>query len=182
MNRFTITMALAILMSGCAAPKFAAPKYQTNPAKFGVIQLITTNKVYVSPIIERLGEDNRKFIDPKFSTTAYLTDALEQELTIAGVTPLRTPFAVGPGFNAAQQAIATQSNKQEGAVYLISEVRFINFVKLTLDTKLYSPVGGVLFEKRGLCIMLNAGQTSQTITHMALRQIIADPVFQKALQ
>jgi hypothetical protein len=182
MTRLTVTLALAILMGGCASPKFAAPKYLANPARFGPIQLVTTNKVYVSRVIDRLGDDNRKFIDPKFSTTAYLTDALDQELTAAGVTPLATPFAVGPGFNAAQQTIAAQANKQEGAVYLISEVRWFGPVKLTLDAKLYSPSGTILFEKRGLCIMLNVRVDSQTITHMALRQIIADPAFQTALQ
>ena len=136
-----------------------------------------------------MGDDNRKFIDPTFSTTAYLTDALEQELIAAGVTPIRTPFAVGPGFIAAQQTITSQTNKQENAVYLVGEVRWFGPSKLTLDAKLYSPSGTILFEKRGLCIMLNMapnGQmdksvTSQKITNMALRQIIADPAFQKAI-
>ena len=184
MNRLTVSgwLALAMLAGGCAGPKFAAPKYRANRAGFAAIHLAAPGKVYVSPVIERLGEDNRSILSPKFSTSAYLTDALEQELTAAGVTPLRTPFAVGPGFAAAQQTIAAQANPQEAAVYVISEVRWFGPVKVTLDAKLYSPSGRILFEKRGLCILLYAGATSQTMTQMALRQIIADPAFQKAVQ
>ena len=184
MNRLTlsISLGLALLTGGCAAPKFSPPKYRIARAGFSPIQLATANKVYVSPIMERLVEDNRRIIDPKFSTAAYLTDALEQELAAAGVTPLRTPFPVGPGFTAAQQTIAAQANPQEAARYVVGEVQWFGPTKLTLDTKLYSPSGGVLFEKRGLCIMLNTGATSQKITQMALRQILADPAFQKAVQ
>jgi hypothetical protein len=182
MKRFLGTLALAILLSGCAAPKFAVSPYHANPDRFGAIHLVASNKLCLSPVIERLDEDNRRFIDPKFSTSAYLTDALDQELTAAGVRPVRTPFAVGPGFDAARQAIAAQANKSEAAVYLVSEVRWFGPVKLTLDAKLFSPSGSVLFEKRGLCLMLNAQAGSQTVAYMALRQIIADPAFQKALQ
>ena len=183
MNRLILSfsLALTILAGGCVEPKFAAPKYQTNPARFSPVRLATSNKFYLCPAIDGLGENNRRVIDPNFSTPAYLTDALEQELTAAGVTPLRAPFAVGPGFSAAQQTIAAQANQQEAAVYLVSQVQWFDAVRLTLDAKLYSPSGRILFEKRGLCIMLNAAATPQTITQMALRQIIADPAFHKAV-
>jgi hypothetical protein len=184
MNRVTlvVVMVLVSIVCGCSSPKFTAPRYKIDPNGIGVVHLNTPNKIYISPTIERLGEDNRKLIDPNFSTTAYLTDALEKELTAAGVTPLRTPFAVGPDFRAAQETIVSQANKQEGAVYLVSEVRWFGPVKLTLDAKLYSPSGTILFEKRGLCMILNTSVTSQKITNMALRQILADPAFQKAVQ
>lgn len=69
--------------------------------------------------------------------------------------------------------------------------------RITLDVKVYSAAGETLFAKRGLCSLVDTstcGQpskfrgwmdrpaTSETATQMALRQIIADPAFQKALQ
>ena len=179
MNRLVIIVALASLVVGCAGPKFAPAKYES---KGGIAQLSTTNTVYLSRIIDKLGEDNRKFINPTFSTTAYVTDALEQELAAAGVEPVETPFAIGPSFTAAQQTITDQANKQQRAAYIVGEVQWISYVKLTLDIKVYSPQGAVLFEKRGLCIMLDCGATPQIVTQMALRQIIADPNFQRAVQ
>jgi hypothetical protein len=179
MNRFVMIGVLAALVAGCAGPKFAPPRYKAGAT---LAQLTTTNKVYLSRILDRLGEDNRKFIDPKFSTAAYLTDALQQELAATGLKPVEAPFAVGATFVAAQQTITDQANKQEAAVYIVGEVQWINSVKLTLDMKVYSPRGAVLFEKRGLCVMLNCNATPQVVTHMVMRQIVADPNFQKAIQ
>jgi hypothetical protein len=177
-----LSLVLAILAGGCAGPKFAAPKYHTNPSRFAALHLATPNKVYLSPVMDGLTENNRRLLNSKFSTSAYLTDALQQELTVAGLTPLPTPFAVGPNFSAAQRTISAQANQQEAAVYVISQVRWFDPVRITLDAKLLSPAGRILFEKRGLCVMLNAGANSQTVTQMALRQIIADPAFQQAVQ
>ncbi len=79
--------------------------------------------------------------------------------------------------------------------------------RVTIDVAVYSPGGELLFAKRGLCSLVDSTtreanssdngmkstrpkqwgwmekpQDSQTATQMALRQIIADPAFQKALQ
>ncbi|MGP8199075.1 MAG: hypothetical protein ACLQU4_06180 [Limisphaerales bacterium] len=79
--------------------------------------------------------------------------------------------------------------------------------RVTIDVAVYSASGKTLFAKRGLCSLVDSTtrvgnssdpgmkrtrpkrwgwmekpETSQTATQMALRQIVADPAFQKALQ
>lgn len=173
----------AILATGCATPqKFTATAYHSKPFGLVPIHVVTAKRIYVCPVIVRLTKFNRKFMDPQFSASGYMTDALNQELTGVGLSPVAAPFQVGPAFEAARQTIITHANRQENAVYFVSELRWISRARVTLDAKLYNPTGTVLYQKRGTCLLLNVPTSCQKVTKMALWQIIADPDFQKALQ
>lgn len=182
-RHLVILFGLGILATGCATPqKFSAKTYRSESFNLAPVRVVTGKKIYVCPVMERLSEANRKFMNPQFSGSGYLTDAFNQELAGVGLSPVAAPFPTGPGFDAARQAITTQASQQENAVYLVSELRWISHVRVTLDAKLYNPAGTVLYEKRGTCIRLGVPTTCQQVTKMALWQIIADPDFQKALQ
>lgn len=186
------------LCGGCTTPQYAATPYKPNPDKYGPISLTATKSVFLCPVIDHLGEDSRKALDPSFSVPAYIGDAVRQELTTAGSAPTAAPFAIGSSFAKVQDDIAQLSDKTKAAVYMAVQVVYFGPTKITIDTKMCSEKGQVLFEKRGLCCILDdpgdeqkasrkdraalSEARMQTITHMTVRQIINDPAFQGVLQ
>lgn len=173
-----------LLAAGCVTPeKFTPARYQAAQERFGAIRLTTAKKVYVCPTIDSLSPENREFLAPGFTPWAYATDAIEQELKASGLHPVRTTLAFGPGFDSLQQVLSQKADRAEQAVYLGTELLVFTSNHVTVDAKLLNPSGGVLFEKRGLCVVFNVcGTNMQEVVHMSLRQILADPKFQAALQ
>lgn len=180
---FLPLVAIMVLVSGCAARKYAPVRYQSSQDRFGAIILPTTKIVYLCPTIDSLPPDCRNFLDPKFTPWEHATDAIEQELKASGINPVRPGFSFGPSFERLKQGIAEKANKTENAVYLGTELLWLTAWRWTLDAKLFSPTGDVLFEKRGTCVVFGLNKVdTQEITHMALRQILADPQFKMVLQ
>ena len=209
---------LLLLTAGCAMPRFAPPRYEAAQDRFGPIRLATTNRVYVCATIDSLTPENRDWLEPSFTPWEHVTDAIEKELKASGITPVRTSLAFGPGFEDLQRALAQKANPNEKAVYLGTELLWLSPHRWTLDARLFAPSGAVLFQKRGICMLLGAGPDNlreaesisapvqpqrqnqnsffvpvedaptnqaafvQEVTHMTLRQILADPKFKEALQ
>ncbi len=171
------------LANGCATSGYAPPRYQAAQNRFGAIHLTTNQKVYVCPTIDSLTPANRKRLDPQFTTWEHVTDAIEQELKASGIAARRTTLAFGPGFDSLQHVLREKANKAEKAVYLGTELLLLEPNQWALDAKLFAPNGNVLFEKRSICVEYGSEKVdTQEVTHMALRQILADPRFQMALQ
>lgn len=214
-------LAAVALLHGCAtAPTFSLPRYQPAAERYVNLQPSAAKNVYLAPIIARLDPRNEQSLAPDFSVSNYLTDAMEQELQAAGITPGRAPFEVGPTLAEAEAAIIERADQPVDAVYVTGEVLWFGPVdmfsgfrsgmdaisrtfqtRITVDVRVYSAKGETLFAKRGFCTLLDSimgggqmgshpwatastekSQTSQTVTQMALRQIIADPAFEKALE
>ena len=174
---------MLLLAAGCATEGYLPPRYQAAQNRFGAIRLTTTKKVYVCPTIDRLTPENRAWLDEKFTPWEHVTAAMEQELTASGLQPVRATLTFGPGFDSLQRSLADKANKNEKAVYLGTEILWLSANQWSLDARLFSPAGTVLFEKRGICAVFGTDKVdTQEVTHMALRQILADPGFQKALQ
>jgi hypothetical protein len=174
---------LLLPFGGCASPKYAPQRYTAAQDRFGAITLSTTKKVYVCPTIDSLPSECRKCLDPKFTPWEHATDALEQELQASGLTPVRPDFAFGPSFEDLKEVVAEKARRSENAVYVGTELLWLSPERWTVDARLLSPAGDTLFEKRGTCVILGSGTLdAQEITHMALRQILADPNFNGALQ
>ena len=179
-----LLLPLLLVAGGCSTPSgYLPPRYEAAQNRFGAIKLTSTRKLYVCPAIDRLTPENREWLDAKFTAWEYATDAIEQELKASGLAPLRATLAFGPGFDSLQHILAERANKSEKAVYLGTELLWLSSNQWALDAKLFAPTGAVLFEKRGLCTIQGSDKVdAQRVTHMALRQILADPGFQKALQ
>ena len=174
---------LLLLAAGCESTGYKPPRYQAAQNRFGVIKLTTTKKVYVCPTIDSLTQNNRAELDPSFTTWEHVTDAIEQELKASGITPVRPTLALGPGFDSLQRVLAEKANRAEKAVYLGTQLLWLSPQQWSMDARLFAPSGAVLFEKRAICAVLGTSKIdTQEITHMTLRQILADPGFQKALQ
>ena len=177
------SLPILMLAAGCASEGYAPPRYQAAQSRFGAIHLTTTKKVYVCPTMDRLTPENRAWLDAKVTAWEHATDAVEQELKASGLKPVRTTLAFGPGFDSLQQVLADKADKNEKAVYLGTALLWLSAHEWSMDARLFAPTGAVLFEKRGICAVFGSDkEDTQEITHMALRQILADPAFQKALQ
>ena len=183
-TRWIPALLAVALAGGCASSGGYAPApYRAAQDRFGPIALPTAKKIYVCPTIDSLTPENRKRLAPSFTPWAYATDAIEQELKASGVVPVRPSFAFGPSFESLRQVLAERADKRENAVYLGTELLWLGPNRWTLDARLFAPSGGTLFEKRGFCVMLGGNRVdAQEVTHMALRQILADPRFRTALQ
>jgi hypothetical protein len=184
-GRVVLTLAcLVVLSAGCAAPKKYAPtRYAAAQDRFGDISLQTTKKVYVCPTIDRLPPGCRDLLDPKFTPWEHVTDVIEKELTASGITPVRPGFEFGPGFDSLKQVVSEKADQSENAVYLGTELLWLAPGRWTVDAILLSPAGTSLFEKRGTCVIYGFGAVDeQEVTHMAIRQILADRSFREAMQ
>jgi hypothetical protein len=194
---------IIMLTGGCATKKYTAERYKAAQDRFGTITLPTEKKLYLCPAIDGLPPECQQLFDPKFSPWAHATEAIEQELKVSGIHPVRPEFASGPSFDSMKRVISEKANKSENAVYLGVELLWMTQRQWSIDAKLFSPTGNVLFEKRGICVVLGLKKVdeqeaknmtvrqiqerskevdTQEVTHMAIRQILADPTFKKALQ
>ena len=183
--RFCLFVAplLLLLAAGCETTGYKPPRYQAAQNRFGTIKLTTTKKLYVCPTIDSLPKNNRAELDPSFAPWEHVTDAIEQELRASGLTPVRATIAFGPGFDSLQHVLAENAKRAEKAVYLGTQLLWLSPQEWSMDARLFDPSGAVLFEKRAICAVLGTDKVdTQEITHMTLRQILADPGFQKALQ
>ena len=181
--RLLLPLCAALALSGgCMSQKYSAEPYRAAQDRFGAIALATSKQVYVCPTIDSLAPECRKHLASKFTPWEHATDAIEKELQASGVQPVRPAFACGPSFDSLKQAVGEKAVKGEKAVYLGTELLWLAAGRWTLDAKLLDPTGKVLFEKRGICVVLGVPKVdAQEVTHMALRQILADPLFQQAL-
>ena len=179
-----VTTGLLFLCSGCvSAPKYMPTCYESAQSRFGTIPLPAAKKFYLCPTIDSLPADCRSVLDTKFIPSSYTTDAIEQELKTSGLNPVRPDFTFGPGFDPLKQSISEKADKSEKAVYLGTELLWLSAGLWSLDAKLFSPAGDILFEKRGICSVNDIPQLdSQMVLHMTLRQILADPKFKQALE
>ena len=176
-----LPLLLLFLAGGCETTGYAPQRYQAAQDRFGAIQLKTTRKVYVCPTIDSLTAENRARLDPKFTPWEHVTDAVEKELVASGLKPVRTTLAFGPGFDSLQRVLQEKASKSEKAVYLGIELLLLNANQWALDAKVFTPDGVVQFQKRSICVVYTEKVDTQEVTHMALRQILADPNFQTAL-
>ncbi|WP_372846928.1 hypothetical protein [Pontiella sp.] len=177
-----VPLTILLLSVGCATQKYSAARYQAAQHRFGAIELPAHKKLYLCPTIDRIDPRCRKTLDPSFTPWTHATDAFEQELKSSGLVPARPGFAFGPSFDSLKQMVAEKADKSENAVYLGTELLWLSLRQWTVDAVLLSPSGQVLFEKRGICVIYGgADADAQTVTHMAIRQILADPKFKQAL-
>lgn len=174
---------LAVLAAGCVSPTYAPAPYKAAQDRFGVIDLPKAGKtVVVCPVIDRLTPENRKRLSPLFTPWTYVTEAIEAELRVSGVKPIRPVFAFGPDFRDLREAIQKQAGADEKAVYLGTELLTLSPSIWVVDVELISPKGEVLFEKRASSsVWGNLAVDEQQLIHMLLRQILADPRFKAAL-
>jgi len=176
---------MALLFGGCATT-LAPARYAVSPSR--PYRPVTLRTIYVCPSFDRLDVPNRAELDPSFNPSAYLTDALEQELAAAGLRSQRTSFAFAPDFSGLSKALKNGSLPNRNAVVLSSAINhFSRNRELSCDFKVYSSDGRLLFEKRGLFIgasLLNqpdVGDGPLEAPRMVMQQLFADPEFQKAL-
>lgn len=179
---YLVLAAMSILLGGCAT-KYSAERYKTAQDRFGAIALSTAKKVYLCPTIDSLPPECRSSLDPKFTPWQHAMDAFEEELKTSGIKPERPAFAFGPGFDSLKQVITEKANKSENAVYLGTDLLWLAPDRWTVDAELLSPSGTTIFQKRGMCVVLGLQKRDpQEVTHMAIRQILADPKFIQALK
>lgn len=162
--------------------------------------------VLVPPFDGRPMEE-RKPSGEKVGAVAYFTDMLEKECDASGLKWERAAFACTPDFAGVADALKA-SPAPEGTVVMAASLAWMSgeFV-FSCDVKLYSNTGTVLFEKRGLCMMLGLVGNPENMKHMremfysgkpmtdaerdqlrrsaqrmAMRQIFSDPAFIRALE
>ena len=191
-NTFNIltfaALSIVPLMLTCScAKKYMPARYLSSQDTLGEINLQSSMKVYLCPTIDSLPKSCRNMLNKKFTPYEYVTDAIEKELLASGITPERVSFDTGPGFDSLQTVIKEKSNKSEDAVYLGTELLWLDRMQLSMDAKVYSPSGEVVFEKRGICIIYGPlndpkGKEGNEIAYMTLRQILNDPKFKQVLQ
>jgi hypothetical protein len=200
-------LAAALALAGCGAPPFSAPRYSVDPNR--PYKVSSGQTIYICPAFDRLDPENRAMIDPKFNPAAYLTGALEAELSAAGLKHERVSFSYAPDFSGIQKALNDGSLKDGKAVVLAAAINhFPNNRILSCDFMLYSSSGTLLFQKRCLCMnfssdnpnVLRMEQGTNFITgpgradpgigtrnslmapRMVMQELFADPDFQHALQ
>lgn len=175
---------VALLSGGCATPhKYSAERHKPAQDRFGAVALSTAKKVYLCQTIDSLIPECRDLLDPKFTPWEHAYDAIEQELKASGLTPLKPDFTSVPSFDSLKQRLTDRANKSENAVYLGTELIWLSGAQWMLDAKLFAPTGVVLFEKRAICMVIGLKKVdAQEVTHMTIRQIIADPKFKEALK
>lgn len=177
-----LPLAIILLCAGCVS-KYAPKSYQPAQDRFGKIQLATQKKVYLCPTIDCLDPRCRTLLDPKFTPWSHVSDAFEKELKASGLNPVRPVFEFGPSFNSLKQVVAEKADKSENAVYLGTELAWLSGAQWTVDAVLLSPKGEELFKKRGICVIYGRQKIDdQEVTHMTIRQILADPKFKEAIR
>ncbi len=130
-GQFAGILAVATLINGCkTGPRFALPPYQPASQSLAAVQLAPARKVYLCPVIARLDRSNARLLDPKFSVSEYLTDALQQELNAAGVKPEPAQFKPGAALSGMPKTIARQAHRPANAVYVASEVSWFGPVDM----------------------------------------------------
>ena len=184
--RFIIPSMLLFFVCSCTQ-KYKPASYQSAQDRFGIIELQTSKKFYLCPTIDNLPSACRKLLHKTFTPYEYATDAIEKELVYSGVIPERFKYETGPYFKSLQDVIKEKSNKSENAIYLGTELLWLDNQQLSLDAKLYNPSGEIVFEKRGICLVFGPlndpkGKEGQEIAHMTIRQILNDPKFNQVLQ
>lgn len=173
---------LLVGLAGCVTPaRFSPPAYTVDPGR--PYRLSSTRTVTVCPAFDRLSDEARAQIDPAFNPAAFLTGAVETELSAANIAHERASFAYSPSFAGVQKALQDGALAQSGSVVLAGAINhFPNNRIISCDFKLYSGHGGLLFEKRCLCIDYALEQSGMFAAHMAMQQLFADPDFQRAIQ
>lgn len=177
---FAFMLLLALFNAGCATPapaKLSLERYKTDPNRLHVLAVNKT--VLVCMTFDGLDETVRAQYDPAFSTTGYITDAIEQELGADHVKNQRASFAFAPTFDGLQGALSSGAVSTADTVVLASSlIHFARLGGISCDFRVYSNSGKLLFAKRGLCI----GAAPPIDLQMVLRQILDDPELLKALQ
>ena len=187
-NFLGIGLLSIILILACScAKKYAPAQYLSSQDRFGAINIQSSKNIYICPTIDSLPKACRKLLDKKFTPYEYVTDAFKKELSASGITTERFNFDTGPSFDSLQKIINEKVNKSEDAVYLGTELLWLDKKQLNLDAKVFSPSGEIVFEKRGICIIFNSlndpkGKEGHEIAFMTLRQILNDPNFSQVLQ
>jgi len=79
-------LGLLVTLAGCVTPaKFSPAPYSVDPNR--PYRLSSNRTVTVCPAFDRLTEEARAQLSPAFNSAAYLTDAVQKELTAAGIRP-----------------------------------------------------------------------------------------------
>lgn len=179
--RLLAGIGILVSVAGCISPpaKFAPGPYSVDP---GIPHHLSTHRtVFVCPAFDRLSDEAREQISPSFNPSAFLTGAMEMELTAAGVAHDRVGFNHAPSFAGLQKALQDEALEHEGSVVLAGAINhYPNSHVLSCDFKLYSGRGDLLFEKRCLCI--DGLGFGMVVPHMVMLQLFADPGFQRAIQ
>jgi hypothetical protein len=175
-------LGLLVTLAGCVTPaKFSPAPYSVDPNR--PYRLSSNRTVTVCPAFDRLTEEARAQLSPAFNSAAYLTDAVQKELTAAGIAQNPASFAYSPGFAGVQKALQDGALGRDGGVVLAEAINhFPNDRILSCDFKLYSGQGKLLFEKRCLCMGYSSEGGWNFVPHMVMQQLFADPDFQKAIQ
>ena len=151
--------------------------------------------------------DERKPSGAKISPLAYFADMLDKECNASGLKWENAAFTCNPDFQGVADALKVHP-APEGTVVMAASLAWMSgdFV-FSCDVKLYSNTGVLLFEKRGLSMMLGLVGNPENMKHaremfysgksmtaeeldglrrsaqrMAMRQIFSDPAFIKALE
>jgi hypothetical protein len=137
----------------------------------------------ICPAFDRLTDTDHARLAPTFSASSYLTDAVEKELTAAGIPHDRADFTYAPSFEGVQQAIQGGAVKHAGNFVLAEAINHMPSDRImSCDFKLYSEHGELLFEKRCLCMNYSTERDWLFTPHMVMQQLFADPNFQRVIQ
>lgn len=174
---------LCVLAGACTAKRYAPDRYQSDPTRFGSTNLTTSKTVYLCPGIDRITSDNRRLLEDRFSVHTHVTDALQTELATSGITCQRSPLPAVPDFDGIQNLLRRGHVSNENAVFIATKILCFAANHWVMDVKVFSAQGDVRFEKRGICFIVGMEKVNdREVAAQTLRQIIADPLFQGAIQ
>jgi hypothetical protein len=88
-----------------------------------------------------------------------------------------------PDFDSVQDLLRRGQNSNENAVFIATKILCFAANHWVMDVKVFSSQGEVRFEKRGICFIVGMEKVNdREVAAQTLRQIIADPLFQGAIQ
>ena len=174
---------LCLFAGACTAKRYAPDRYQSDPARFGSTNLTTSKTVYLCPGIDRITNDNRRLLEERFAVAAHVTDALQTELATSGITCQRSPLPAVPDFYNIADLLRRRQVSDENSVFIATKILCFAANHWVMDVKVFSSQGEVRFEKRGICFIVGMEKVNdREVAAQTLRQIIADPLFQGAIQ
>jgi hypothetical protein len=197
----------ALAAWGCASNKFMPARY--SPDMEGHVRIAGAKTVVLAAPYDFITPEERLTYDRRFNPSFYLEDMLQSELRASGVQFVPAKFDCGASFEDLARTLLRGADVPDNCVILASAlVWFPDVSAVACDVKVFSPKGELLFEKRGLCTTLwnywnprgapsvpfdaslandNPAREKDYEAYIraersVMRQIFADPDFQKALK
>lgn len=196
-----------MLGAGCASIKFMPARY--TPDMEDHVKIEGTKTVVLCAPFDFITPEERMTYDPRFKPSYYVEDMFQQELAASGVDFVPAEFNCGRTFeDLARVLLRGAPVPPDSVVLACAVIWFPDVSTMALDVKVFAPNGALVFEKRGLCVSLCSWWNPKSNPSVpfdasvadddplrykeytsylraernVMRQIFADPDFQRALR